>query len=68
MREVDKMARLHIIYDPTDRLQTQPDMENRLKLKAASLSISAPEDLTDEEIHDIVVRLAVLLLEQVADR
>lgn len=57
------MARLHIIYDPTDRLQTQPDIENQLRLRTATLSISA--ELTNPEIEDVVAQLATLLLEQI---
>ena len=57
------MARLHIIYDPTDRLQTQPDIENQLRLRTATLSISA--ELTNPEIEGVVAQLATLLLEQI---
>lgn len=57
------MPRLHIIYDPTDKLQTQPELENRFKLKTATLSIS--EELSNDEIADYVAELGTLLLEQV---
>ena len=56
------MPRLHVIYDPTDKLQTQPDLENRLKLKTASLSI--PENLDSADIVQYAHQLTMLLLRQ----
>lgn len=56
------MARLHVIYDPTETLQCRPEIENRLKLKMASLSI--PDDMTYEDAKDIVTELVELLVKQ----
>jgi hypothetical protein len=56
------VSTLHIVYDPTDRLQVLPDCERALDLKIARLSIA--DDLESQDIYALARRLAELLLEQ----
>ena len=58
------MAKLHIVYDPSDRLETShPEMEKQLGLKVANLSLSG--NLTNDELIEYARNLAIMLLEQV---
>ena len=56
------MPKVHIIYDPTDRLQVHEEPTKILDLKTASLSL--PENLEDIDVYNISRKLAEMLLEQ----
>lgn len=61
------MARLHIIYDPDDRIITQPvdqDMYSKFDIKTATLSIK--DDLHSHDIYSLARRLSEMLLEQLS--
>lgn len=57
------MSRIHIIYDPDDRLETQHDGLQKTGVKVAIMPI-AP-NLNAQELYDVIERTADLLLEQV---
>lgn len=57
------MARLHVIYDPNDKLTTQSEHMNRLGIKGAIMPIS--NELTNDEIGEVGKQIIILLLEQV---
>jgi hypothetical protein len=57
------MPALHVIYDPTDRLQVHHETKDGCKLKVAALSV--PANLDDVDIYNLAKRLAELLLEQI---
>lgn len=56
------MSSLHILYDPTDRLEIEPELV-RLGVKVARLPI--PDDLEGRDIYEVARKLAELLLEQI---
>jgi hypothetical protein len=56
------MPKLHVIYDPTDRLEVRSEPIEMCQLKVAMLSV--PEDLEGNDIHALARKLAELLLEQ----
>jgi len=58
------MPKLHIIYDPGDRIITQPvdqDMYRKFDIKVAELSVA---DMDKEDIYALARKLAEMLLEQ----
>ena len=55
------MPKLHIIYDPTDKLITTSEFNEKLKLKVAVLSVA--DDRPPEDIDSIAMQLASLLLQ-----
>ena len=57
------MARLHIIYDPQDKISTNPEMERHTHIKTATLSI--PENTDGLDFHQTASKLIELLLLQV---
>lgn len=56
------MPKLHVIYDPTDRLEVRSEPIEACKLKVAMLSVS--EDLEGSDIYALARKLAEMLLEQ----
>jgi hypothetical protein len=54
------MPKLHIIYDPTGRLQSRDDYVEKLGIKVAIMSVS--ENLGPEEIKTTAEQLAAMLL------
>jgi len=57
------MPRLHVIYDPQDKVVgAPPDLEQKFGIKVAVLSV--PEDIKSVDIYNLARRLAELLLEQ----
>jgi hypothetical protein len=56
------MPKLHVIYDPTDKLEVRSEPIASCKLKVATLSV--PDDLGSVDIYNLATRLAGLLLEQ----
>ena len=56
------MPKLHIIYDPQDKVVTIPDAANQFGFKSAQLSI--PEDIKSVDIYNLARKLAELLVEQ----
>lgn len=56
------MPKLHVIYDPQDKIVADPALEQRFGYKLAILSI--PEDVRSVDIYNLAKRLAELLLEQ----
>jgi hypothetical protein len=60
------MARLHVIYDPQEKISTAypKDELDKFGMKIAVLSTS--DDLTNAEITKTAAELACLLLEQIA--
>ncbi len=56
------MPKLHVIYDPQDKVVTMPEAEQRFGFKVAVLSV--PDNLDDIDIYHLAKRLAELLLEQ----
>ena len=55
------MPKLHIIYDPTDKLITTSEFNEKLKLKVAVLSVA--DDLAPVDIDSVAMQLASLLLQ-----
>ena len=55
------MPKLHIIYDPTDKLITTSEFNEKLKLKVSVLSVA--DDLPPEDIDSVAMQLASLLLQ-----
>lgn len=56
------MPKLHIIYDPQDKVVTIPDAANMFGFKTAQLSV--PEDIKSVDIYNLARKLAELLVEQ----
>jgi hypothetical protein len=56
------MPKLHVVYDPKDRVIMNPEIEKQIECKSAYLSI--PDDLDSIDIYNLAKRLAELLLEQ----
>ena len=56
------MPKLHIIYDPNDKIIMDPGAMEIFGHKAAILSV--PKDLKSIDIYHLAKRLAELLLEQ----
>jgi hypothetical protein len=56
------MATLHIVYDPTDKLQPATTDLNPLGLKFAAMPLR--DDLSGQDIYAIARRVSELLLEQ----
>ena len=56
------MPKLHVIYDPQDKIISSPEAEKLLGYKVAALSV--PADLKTIDIYNLARRLAELLAEQ----
>jgi hypothetical protein len=56
------MPKLHVLYDPNDRVQHSPEALKHFEIKVATLS--TPKDLGSVDIYNLARRLAELLLEQ----
>jgi hypothetical protein len=56
------MPKIHVLYDPQDKVVTMPEAEKMFGFKVAVLSV--PDDLTSIDIYHLAKRLAELLLEQ----
>ncbi len=56
------MPKIHVIYDPTDKLEVRHEPIEMLKLKVAVLSVN--EDLENVDIYNLASKLAGMLLEQ----
>ncbi len=56
------MPKLHIIYDPTDKLEVKHEPIEMLGLKVAVLSVA--DDLEELDIYNLASKLAGMLLEQ----
>jgi hypothetical protein len=56
------MPKLHVIYDPQDKVVTIPEAEYKFGFKTAQLSV--PADLKSVDIYNLARRLAELLVEQ----
>lgn len=56
------MAKLHIIYDPSERLEIEGPATKALKLKTASLSIA--NDIGHEEAKELIETLTTMLVNQ----
>ena len=56
------MAKLHVIFDPQDKIVTIPEAESKFGFKTAQLSI--PDDVKSVDIYNLARRLAELLVEQ----
>jgi hypothetical protein len=56
------MPKLHIVYDPQDRIAMDPAAAKTYGHKVAVLDV--PDDLTSIDIYHLAKRLAELLLEQ----
>jgi hypothetical protein len=56
------MPKIHVVYDPNDKIITSPEAEQMFGHKVAVLSI--PEDLSSVDIYNLARRVAELLLEQ----
>jgi hypothetical protein len=56
------MPKIHVLYDPQDKVVAMPVAEKMFGFKVAVLSV--PDDLTDIDIYHLAKRLAELLLEQ----
>lgn len=58
----EHMARIHIIWDPDDRIASRPEMEKAAGIRTAILSIHPT--LAYAEITQIAQKLTEMLLEQ----
>lgn len=58
------MPKLHLIYDPYDRIQTSPEINQSTKVKVAVMNIE--EDLNLAEIAYIGKELVRLLMTQLS--
>lgn len=56
------MPKLHVIYDPQDKVTHRPEAEKMFGFKVAQLSV--PDDLSTVDIYNLARRLAELLVEQ----
>ena len=56
------MAKLHVIFDPQDKVVSMPEAEKHFGFKVAVLSV--PDDVKSIDIYNLARRLAELLLEQ----
>jgi hypothetical protein len=56
------MPKLHVIYDPQDKVTHLPETEKMFGFKVAQLSV--PDDLSTIDIYNLARRLAELLVEQ----
>lgn len=56
------MAKLHVIFDPNDKVMMMPDANAAFGFKFAVLDI--PKDVKSVDIYNLARRLAELLLEQ----
>lgn len=56
------MAKLHVIYDPSDKLETSK-LPSEIKVAVMPLA----DDLNHEEISEVVHQVINLLLQQVRD-
>ena len=55
------MPKVHVIYDPQDKVVTPVDMQNAFGFKVAMLSV--PADIKSIDIYHLAKRLAEMLLE-----
>lgn len=55
------MPKLHVIYDPQDKVVAMPAAQEQFGFKVAVLSV--PEDIKSVDIYNLAKRLAELLLE-----
>jgi hypothetical protein len=55
------MPKLHVIYDPQDKVVSMPEAEQRFGFKVAVLTV--PEDIRSVDIYHLARRLAEMLLE-----
>lgn len=55
------MPKLHVIYDPKDKIVTATEAEKMFGFKVAALSV--PEDIRSVDIYHLARRLAEMLLE-----
>ena len=56
------MAKLHVIFDPQDKIVTIPEAAHQFGFKTAQLSV--PEDIKSVDIYNLARKLAELLVEQ----
>jgi hypothetical protein len=56
------MPKLHVIYDPMDKVICNPEIEKQFNIKSAHLA--TPDNLNEIDIYNLAKRLAELLLEQ----
>jgi len=59
------MPKLHIIYDPHDKISSNSDMDKQFDLKVATLSLM--DDLSDDDIAQYAHKLMLLLLRQLTN-
>lgn len=57
------MAKLHVVYDPTDRLEVNNNMMEQTGIKVAIVPLA--DGLTQDELTEVICVLTSLLLEQV---
>lgn len=57
------MATLHIVYDPNDRVRTDPNIEDRMGIKVARISLAEPVE--PSHIGNLAIQLSMLLLEEI---
>jgi len=55
------MARLHVVFDPDNKVLNNPQIEKQLGVKSAVLTI--PDDVRSVDIYNLAKKLAELLLE-----
>jgi hypothetical protein len=55
------MPKLHIVYDPDDKIILDPQASKTLNCKIAQLSV--PDDIKSVDIYNLAKRLAELLVE-----
>jgi hypothetical protein len=54
------MPKLHIVYDPEDKIVSSPEMEKRTRIKVAIMSV--PENASKDEMQDIGTSLIRLFI------
>jgi len=54
------MSRLHVIYDPTDRLEVRQGLPKEIKMA----TMDVRNDIDEEDLNEIVDTLVHTLLEQ----
>ena len=55
------MARLHVLFDPNDKVLNNPEIEKALGIKSAVLTV--PEEVRSVDIYNLAKKLAEMLLE-----
>lgn len=55
------MARLHVLFDPNDKVMNNPEIEKALGIKSAVLTV--PQEVRSVDIYNLAKKLAEMLLE-----